>query len=461
MQPVVNKSIYHCYRCGQGRRCPDNPQTAEQRQLDNPRPARCKRKSRCHHGYVIVKTKAEGEPPYEFETVLAHGAYGPTPSKSAISELVYRDQLYIGTDKPAEIIRLHPDDTWDLVVGTPRETPEGWKYPLSGMDNGFDWKLNIHIYRMAEYGGELYAGTADNATRYRNNPLYEDFVKDKLGFDLYKSPDGWHWKKLTTNGFGRPFQMGIRTFANTPYGLFFGSFSYWEGCRIWLSTPAVEGENRTRASASSAARRPGLFGFASARADLPPPCPARLTSEWREDESILFWTRPEGAVRFHISRTDVTEPDSPVEEIGVTEESFFVDTTMHPDHRYQYAARSEGKSGLLSEKSNLSPAPSLLPPVTFTRLLNRIEAIDSRTGFSSPVGGREALRLVKNAHHELIHSGPMSCYERLNQLRRMLEADKPLFALPQYAEDLEIMAHRLTKRIELQERGILTLEDLL
>ena len=104
---------------------------------------------------MIVKTKAEGEPPYDFDLVLSHGAYAEDPSASVISEFVYKGRLYVGTDKPAEMIRLNPDDTWDLVMGTPRETPDGWRYPLSGMDNGFDWPLNIHVYRMDQYDGVL------------------------------------------------------------------------------------------------------------------------------------------------------------------------------------------------------------------------------------------------------------------------------------------------------------------
>jgi len=90
-------------------------------------------------GYRIYKTDCTGEPSYTFIPVVTHGGYLlPKPSKSPVSMFVFKNRLYVGTDKPAELIRINPDDTWDLVVGEPRETPEGWKYPLSGMGPGFD-----------------------------------------------------------------------------------------------------------------------------------------------------------------------------------------------------------------------------------------------------------------------------------------------------------------------------------
>ena len=57
---------------------------------------------------------------------------------------VFKDTLYVGTgfqsmgyDRtydagPAalELIRIHPDDSWELIVGNPRRTFEGMKFPL-------------------------------------------------------------------------------------------------------------------------------------------------------------------------------------------------------------------------------------------------------------------------------------------------------------------------------------------
>jgi hypothetical protein len=47
------------------------------------------------------------------------------------------------------------------------------------------------------------------------------------GFDLYRSHDGENWLPVTTDGMGNPFNMGLRTFASTPHGLFLGTANPW------------------------------------------------------------------------------------------------------------------------------------------------------------------------------------------------------------------------------------------
>ena len=95
---------------------------------------------------------------------------------------VYNGQLYVGTASPAEIYRINPDDTWDLVVGTPRQLPSGqWKYPLSGIDEGFNNQFNDHIYRMEDDTGTLYAGTYDSSTNWEGTSVWNS-VRSVLGF---------------------------------------------------------------------------------------------------------------------------------------------------------------------------------------------------------------------------------------------------------------------------------------
>ena len=72
-------------------------------------------------------------------------------------------------------------------MGTPRETPDGWKYPLSGMDAGFNWPLNIHMYRMQEHDGVLYIGTADITTYLKQIPGVDESLGWQYGFDLYRT----------------------------------------------------------------------------------------------------------------------------------------------------------------------------------------------------------------------------------------------------------------------------------
>jgi hypothetical protein len=51
-----------------------------------------------------------------------------------------------------------------------------------------------------------------------------DSIRDGLaGADLYRSFDGENWLPVTTDGFGNPYNYGIRTIVPTPIGLVVGT----------------------------------------------------------------------------------------------------------------------------------------------------------------------------------------------------------------------------------------------
>ncbi|HEV7860309.1 MAG TPA: hypothetical protein VGO91_16955, partial [Pyrinomonadaceae bacterium] len=137
-----------------------------------------------------------------------------------------------------EIIRIHPDDSWDLVVGTVQNTPQGRKVPLSGMGPGFDNFFSGYIWRMTVHDGWLYVGTFDWSVflPYANRPRMLPWLKKHVrqygvdnivqyasGFDLWRTRDGINWSNVTHNGFNNPYNYGARTMVSTPYGLFIGT----------------------------------------------------------------------------------------------------------------------------------------------------------------------------------------------------------------------------------------------
>ncbi len=190
------------------------------------------------NGYSVLKTDATGEPPYSFTPVVTNGGYRtPRPSGSVLSMFVFKDRLYVGTDRPAELIRINPDDTWDLIVGTPRDTPDGRKESLSGMGDGFDYWLNWHMWRMAEYDGWLYLGTYDGSTTFHTVSWLEPVLRPHMGFDLYASQDGVHFTMITSTAFDDIFDCGVRTLESTPYGLFLGTANPYYGLQIWRGVP--------------------------------------------------------------------------------------------------------------------------------------------------------------------------------------------------------------------------------
>ncbi|MDP3938527.1 MAG: hypothetical protein Q8R92_10375, partial [Deltaproteobacteria bacterium] len=101
-------------------------------------------------GFQLYKTKARGEPPYRWTRVLSAGAYRGYLNEGVAHMCVFKVAIYLGTGiegggynrwhqigpAAAEVIRVHADDTWDLIVGMPRLSPSGLKPPLSGLGPG-------------------------------------------------------------------------------------------------------------------------------------------------------------------------------------------------------------------------------------------------------------------------------------------------------------------------------------
>jgi hypothetical protein len=202
-------------------------------------------------GFQIWKTLG-GRKPYRWSRVITNGAYRGNLNELAISMCSFNGSLYVGTaiqnggyDRtydvgPAapELIRIHPDDSWDLIVGTARLTPHGWKFPLSRRGPGFDNPLNGYFWRMTVHEGWLYLGTYKWAVvlPYMIQDRWPaDFrwIVDRLGIDelaqfaggceLWRSADGVDWQPITRSGFENPYNYGVRTMQSTPWGLFVGT----------------------------------------------------------------------------------------------------------------------------------------------------------------------------------------------------------------------------------------------
>jgi len=203
-------------------------------------------------GYQVWRTSAEGDPPYHWEKIIEQGAYRGQFNQCVLSMCSFKGALYIGSaiqgggidrqnkigPAPPELIRLQVDGHWDLLVGEARETPDGYKKPLSGYLPGFDNFFNGYFWRMCEHQGWLYLSTFDWSGILGYAPkakwpqafinivfeLGEQFIMDNhSGFDLFRSFDGENWVPVTKNGLGNPYNIGLRTMVSSPYGLFLGT----------------------------------------------------------------------------------------------------------------------------------------------------------------------------------------------------------------------------------------------
>jgi hypothetical protein len=393
-------------------------------------------------GYFVVKTKATGEPPYKFTPVVTRGGHlKPIPSNTVVSMCPFRGRLYIGTDKPAEIIRINPDDTWDLIVGAARDTPQGWKAPLSGMYSGFNWILNEHIWRMAEHEGWLYIGTNDlTSLNMKNWPIMDgpelgELLRSQQGYDLAATRDGVYYTIIDRTGFGDGLEIGIRCFAPTPFGLYFGTSNPYYGLRIWR----------------------GRY----IRTDKEVTPPWRLEGESAGNSTLLSWDHPGGADLFRIFRASGNTP--PV-EIGVTAERVFADQSI--ETRYNtYHVTAERAGGEPSRPSNTLILPSLAPTATFGRAREQVLGLGEGGKFASPYDEDWVLDYLARA-------------EESAGLRRFAEAEDILLRVreravknegpqegtpmlePYCAEDLEVTMRKLIQRVWLVKAGLLLPEDL-
>ena len=79
------------------------------------------------------------------------------------------------------------------------------------------------------------------------------YMRDaERGFDMYVTEDGTNFTKLTTSGFGDPYNHGLRVFAITNQGLCLGTANPFYGTQLWIqraeesetpSTPSTPSEN--------------------------------------------------------------------------------------------------------------------------------------------------------------------------------------------------------------------------
>lgn len=156
---------------------------------------------------------------------------------------------------PGEIGRIGADGRWDLIVGAPRDASAMAAYPnfncqlegdfclpLSGMgpsfgSTPFTTGSALYIWQLGSHEGVLYAGTAEN------QGLRTPFPPG-AGFDLWRTSNGTDWTLVSDDGFGNPFNYGVRNMASTSFGLFLGTANPFTiedgthggtgGAEVWL-----------------------------------------------------------------------------------------------------------------------------------------------------------------------------------------------------------------------------------
>lgn len=436
-------------------------------------------------GYSIIKTDAQGPLPYRYKTVVERGGYlNQWRNPEVLTMKVYNDRLYVGGNgislgllglmAPAELIRINPDDSWDVVVGYPRRTPQGWKAPLSGLTAGFGNFLNNHMWQIEEFEGNLYVGTFDSSTTFKDNPDIAPILEPIMGFDLYSSPDGIDFSPVTITGFGDRFNFGVRTMAATLYGLFVGTANYYYGLQVWqaarephtLYLPLLmTGAALVPASAERAGQQ-GLYGpDREAKGPLGASASFGLMAEMAGQAALLSWEPQPGAAGYRILRAGYQTLKLPLREeitasvptafalIGEADRLDYVDTTIEPDKPYLYVVEALDWAGRLLGRSNMVSVPPVAPLATFESVRQRVA--DAQAG--GYLREDEAAEMIHAlvAAQEQVENGDYGGAAQAIQALRWRVGQGQLASTRWVAQDLEYWLNRLARRVRLVESGFI------
>jgi hypothetical protein len=373
-------------------------------------------------GYSVFRTNATGGRRFRFTRVVGGGAGRGPEMTSVVAMHVHRNRLYVGSNGWAgafpgsELIRIHPDGTWDLVVGNARLLPGGEvKFPISGLPDGFGNFFNAHFWRAQTHGGALMVGTNDYSWVFRTTPLLDSLLRPEFGFDLFGSCDGRYWAAVTRNAFERGlYNFGARTMVSSRAGAFIGSANHVGGTFVWRKRSRLPCGSRGSARATTSASSAGAEPETPPRGAPPPP--RRLLTDPQACGTVLSWDRSRGSARYRILRArsrlvrDIGvwkppalpngfvgdlpptpaspgQPGSTREDIritgsfaplGTTSRGFFVDRDATPGARYTYQVIAESPSGGTSMPSNTAVVPSERPAATFGEVRRLVRETTAR-----------------------------------------------------------------------------------
>ena len=153
---------------------------------------------------------------------------------------VYDGKLYVGTFDTSSLLQvLGQFVNGDLL----RQTPEAWKSQWKYL------KALMKALQEADADGTGNPSTLAQTIKFTNAFVFQNISvcniasairllnylrKAQRGFDLYVSEDGVNFETITTNGFGDPYNHGLRVFAVTDQGLCVGTANPFYGTQVWI-----------------------------------------------------------------------------------------------------------------------------------------------------------------------------------------------------------------------------------
>jgi hypothetical protein len=138
----------------------------------------------------------------DWHCVLRDGAGRYTGNREALALTVWQDQLYLATGRTGqtadnarplgvELLRVDPEDHWEILAGGVRFTPEGIKAPLASVGPGFGDPAQVNLLGQFNHGDALYIATS--ALPEVGEPVRQQLWVSHDGeqFDSLEWPASW------------------------------------------------------------------------------------------------------------------------------------------------------------------------------------------------------------------------------------------------------------------------------
>lgn len=157
---------------------------------------------------------------------------------------VYDGKLYVGTHDASSLLECFGQFVnGNLLRRTPSEWKDQWNY----------LKALMKALATVDPNGTGNPDTLAQTIKFSYNFVFKNITvrnmasaikllnylrTAKRGFDLYVTEDGVNFETITIDGFGDPYNHGLRVFATTDQGLCLGTANPFFGTQIWIQHKA-------------------------------------------------------------------------------------------------------------------------------------------------------------------------------------------------------------------------------
>ena len=157
---------------------------------------------------------------------------------------VYDGKLYVGTHDASSLLECFGQFVnGNLLKRTPSEWKDQWNY----------LKALMKALQTVDPNGNGNPDTLAQTIKFSYNFVFKNITvrniasaikllnylrTAKRGFDLYVTEDGVNFETVTIDGFGDPYNHGLRVFATTDQGLCLGTANPFYGTQIWIQRKA-------------------------------------------------------------------------------------------------------------------------------------------------------------------------------------------------------------------------------